>query len=791
MPRFLPVAALLLLVACSSARAQFRNPPRLPLIVRPAQLQFASNATRTSVERFRQLVQAEQFEEAVDTLMALLEAPPGEVIQIEGDADQFARYVPVRWYCHWLLTQAAFESPETLRRYRSRVDSLARRWVEQGRAGRDETLLLRVVEQMFASSHADQALLTLGELALERGEFQKARGYWQRITPLAMTPSVAGPIAGLQQDRPLFFGVRGASTQELADPVVDWLLRPRREPSTRLIHPDSDIAPADVLARLVIASTLEGVRERAATELVLLRRMFPDAEGRLAGRNGKWSALLAPLVDGSKDWPGLPQPADWPTFAGDRDRTRVARDEPDPAMRPAWSARLRPVRPVDEAFAEGRQRTNEWRDAALAVYPIIRDGRVYCPQPNSILGFDLSTGRPGFGAAFDGRPGVEPAPYEIYRRDFVSTTPKEARVYGAPRYTLASHGDWLFARVGSPHTNWPDPQFEPLKREEWGVIVGLDLSAEGKLLPGFPLAPDDWNWTFDGSPVCDGARIYVAMRRRDPARVQLHVACFEATSGRRLWRTQVASRDHWGDGSAIEISHTLLTLANERVYVNTNMGAVAALNAEDGHLRWVLSYPRSPPQPEDVDKSDRHYFREVNPCVVKHGLVYAAPADCDRIFALEEAEGRLAWTTRPGLGVDANHLIGVAQETLIAGGDSLYWWDAFSGETLCQFPPAAHRGDGFAIPEPRGIGRGVLAGESVFFPTRDAIFVFSQRPIRTPRGWSPQQRRAPIDLVARNVTGGNLVAAGPWLLLAGPEQLTAFSTTAPLAKPPQTVAVER
>ena len=43
--------------------------------------------------------------------------------------------------------------------------------------------LLNVVEQTFASSWGDKALLALGDLAFESGDFAAARWYWERIIP--------------------------------------------------------------------------------------------------------------------------------------------------------------------------------------------------------------------------------------------------------------------------------------------------------------------------------------------------------------------------------------------------------------------------------------------------------------------------------------------------------------------------------------------------------------------------------------------------------------------------------
>ena len=59
--------------------------------------------------------------------------------------------------------------------YRGRVDPVAQQWYEQGIARRDRKLLQNVVDQAFASSYGDDALMALGEMAFESGDYAAAR----------------------------------------------------------------------------------------------------------------------------------------------------------------------------------------------------------------------------------------------------------------------------------------------------------------------------------------------------------------------------------------------------------------------------------------------------------------------------------------------------------------------------------------------------------------------------------------------------------------------------------------
>ena len=41
-----------------------------------------------------------------------------------------------------------------------------------------------------------------------------------------------------------------------------------------------------------------------------------------------------------------------------------------------------------------------------------------------------------------------------------------------------------------------------------------------------------------------------------------------------------------------DLGHRLLSLDGPTLYYQTNLGAVAALDAETGAIRWVATYPR-------------------------------------------------------------------------------------------------------------------------------------------------------------------------------------------------------
>jgi outer membrane protein assembly factor BamB len=219
----------------------------------------------------------------------------------------------------------------------------------------------------------------------------------------------------------------------------------------------------------------------------------------------------------------------------------------------------------------------------------------------------------------------------------------------------------------------------------------LDLEAQKKLL--FEIHPDQppWGegWALEGPPVADGQHLFVALRRRDNLRAQAHVACFDAKRGRLRWRKFIAGADTVGQGRLVEYTHNLLTLDQGVLYYNTNLGAVAALRAEDGQIQWITRYPRMPASAPQPGRSLRHLLRDLTPCLVSQGIVFVAPADCDRLFALDAATGTLRWTTEEQTASDLVHLLGVGQGQLLASGSRLWWLDVETGLSPLASPAAS------------------------------------------------------------------------------------------------------
>ncbi len=201
-----------------------------------------------------------------------------------------------------------------------------------------------------------------------------------------------------------------------------------------------------------------------------------------------------------------------------------------------------------------------------------------------------------------------------------------------------------------------------------------------------------------------------------------------------------------------------MTLSGGRLYYNTNLGAVAALRADDGRILWLSQYPRA--TRGDLARLAPHWQRGLNPCLLSDETLYVAPADSPRIFALDALTGIMLWQTGDEV-EDAAGLLGTTDDWLLAGGGRLYWIgrkEEDRGRVRHVWPDAVER---------PGYGRGLLAGDDVLWPTRDALTLFDARSARP---------RKIYDLAALGASGGNLLVAGGHLIVATERELIALGT---------------
>src|SRR5262249_50758603 len=132
--------------------------------------------------------------------------------------------------------------------------------------------------------------------------------------------------------------------------------------------------------------------------------------------------------------------------------------------------------------------------------------------------------------------------------------------------------------------------------------------------------------------------------------------CCDRRTGRPIWRTRV----HSGGSPYYKAPGSPVTVVGSTAFVLTNAGALAAIDAFAGDLRWIRRYERRDPLHDRATGSSRPRSREdfqgamqfveqemrtflPSDLVTVGGLVILAPCDGHVLMALDGASGEPAW----------------------------------------------------------------------------------------------------------------------------------------------------
>jgi outer membrane protein assembly factor BamB len=481
-----------------------------------------------------------------------------------------------------------------------------------------------------------------------------------------------------------------------------------------LRHPDSSRDTAQVRAHLMLCSLFEGDVIRADQELIAFRRWHGDATGRLAGREGVLAGQLSEL---RKNRPA-------------HSRTGF---ETLPFDRRLWDVALPTA-------------TAAWNSGECL--PVIAGNTLFVTNGEAVFAFDSKTGRPKWSDE------PEAANAAVVHSLADPVRPK-LPINGRAWHSLTVQNDRLYARLGTPITG--KAKQETNSQSE---LVGLEIgNGEGKLV--WRVAAEDIErqdplgaaspWCFEGAPVTDSQRVFVTLRRSLPQE-QINVACFDSDTARLIWNRKVGITVTATDEAMNSTSHLQPVLAEDSVFLSTDSGAIAALDAQDGSIRWLRTYA-----PENASFSRERRRDGHTPPFYHDGVLYVAPLDSNLLMAIHAESGLLLWQREwPDL---IQYVLGVSDGTLIVQGRSLWGVNLATGD-----PAWPHRRVGHDDPEGSSFGRGVLVGQDVCWPNREELVVVSAN-----SGRIKQRLELKESL---GMSGGHLAVFGKSLVLSRGDQLT-------------------
>lgn len=254
------------------------------------------------------------------------------------------------------------------------------------------------------------------------------------------------------------------------------------------------------------------------------------------------------------------------------------------------------------------------------------------------------------------------------------------------------------------------------RRASTGRVFAIECrsAADGSLLWSSEDAAGAADASAISSPAVSNGRVVAVFHDREE-RSHNAVVAFAAADGRVLWRTPLA------DGAAglqlssqqeISLAEHLAApaIAGGDVYVSTDLGAVVALDAGTGAVRWAATYPRALLDTTLSRATIRLLAnRAASRVVVGPELIHVAPRDTLAVLAIARANGEVRWRRELS---PARALVGIADGALVTQDDGLTCLDAASGSPRWSWTP--ERGAGL-------VGVGVIAGGTVHVGTGSGL----------------------------------------------------------------------
>ncbi len=162
-----------------------------------------------------------------------------------------------------------------------------------------------------------------------------------------------------------------------------------------------------------------------------------------------------------------------------------------------------------------------------------------------------------------------------------------------------------------------------------------------------------------------GRRLYASLTTTT-GDIGSYAYCFDARTGKTIWKRFICSR-HRGQRPVFPLG--AVTIRGPTVYVASNQGVVAALEAATGQVRWLKRYDELPAELRLDGLSGQNRWFLQPPLVIGNRVLYAPP-DTPRAILVEAATGEEVWRFPEGENPRLRYMVGVGRRGYLYFGGS-------------------------------------------------------------------------------------------------------------------------
>lgn len=515
-------------------------------------------------------------------------------------------------------------------------------------------------------------------------------------------------------------------------------------------HPDAGVPQAAVLSQTLLCQVKAGRRAEAQQTLERLSAAIKDQKpgvlriGHLEGE-AALSDLRARLEAAPKPAPAPAADSDWETLMGNAAHNKPAPPRSKVGVR-KWSfpiSRLlgAPANYQDRAAVTVREMHSGQmkRVTRINTHLALRGPWFFLCNSRLVACHPMTNPNPERPQYWYPSPagmwggGAQPGREQIYS------------VVDAPLFCTLGENH-LYAALGPEPLNrlprgWGGGQ-EQKQPPNWIVAIGRKKGGtlgieSGSLLwslepgsdPDFRVNTQaDQKWLseiyFASSPTYSDGTLYAMAVDDAGSSRTAYVLSLDAPTGRLLWKTKVCAGSPPFLGGGLQPALGLpVAVGGGAVYCVTNLGAVAALEAATGAVKWIRIYERAPGLEVDprmgrgAGVSD---FWAANAPLLAEDVLVVTPQDSGFMYGLDPQTGRRKWQAdrarepAPGSGETdrLRWVLGVVKGHLIVSGKkSVFSFGVQGGRAEANTTAV----------ETSIVGRGVVAGEMIFYPSARKI----------------------------------------------------------------------
>ncbi len=396
----------------------------------------------------------------------------------------------------------------------------------------------------------------------------------------------------------------------------------------RLLRRPGREADADLLLREAAAALARG--DRATVDRL---RSSPGGEGEVGGRR----VAVADFLDQASPPTAPPRPLPPPTA------TVTLRE-------PAWSFSLLPLSEgPEQRYALPFQKIpRPGVERPLNLLPAVSGGSVFVTDSVRVFGLDLHSGMRRW--EFPGPEDWARTPHDVDSfRDALN--PSYVVAPCADRGVVAAALQVPLRRAGDGTENFhriPIRHILPARRLfAFDAATGAPLWSHWRpAVAILDIGAFQDRATVAAPPVTDGDRVY-ALSVLYAGKIDLYACAYDLRTGAPVWRTPLVfgyiQQNMFGRW-LVEYAGSPPLLADGALYVSTNLGWVARLDAASGRIEWIARYEKIPQgKPQGYSEPERRPKWANRAPVLEGETLYATPLDGRYLFAFDARTGTERW----------------------------------------------------------------------------------------------------------------------------------------------------